>query len=404
MAKQKKKHRSRWVELANLAWQVPLFAVPFAVFFVIVSGSPLSAFIDYWRVSLVFVGATMFAVTCTSWWIAPIVLRRFEGELRLTWIVSGTYVAASLLGTLVAALVLHYTFVPGMLGNARGVVEMLTYSLLFGALFLGISLSVNFYRRSLDRAGSERELQLARRIQRSFLLSEFPRRPRIEVHAVNVSSKEVSGDFYDVVPVGENRILLAIADVSGKGVPAAFLSSMLQASLRTQAGFVASPAVMMTAINALACQRSSTGQFATFFLASVDERTLTLRFTNAGHNFPVLLRASGERVLLETGGIVIGMMESMPWQEESLVLAPGDRVVFYTDGVSEAANAEGGMFGEERLYDILSRAPRELSAEQLVERVLGGVREFLAGTEPGDDITVMALRVLDAPPAARPGA
>jgi len=403
MAKPKKKPANPWRQLVGLVWRAPLFALPFAVFFLIVSGAPLSTFLDYWLVSFVFAGCTTLAVWGTRWGVQPTLFRRFAGDPRLTWIASGAYLVASLLGTVVAALVLHYTLVPGMLGNARGVIQILTYSLLFGALFLALSLSINFYRRSIDRAGSERELQLARRIQRSFLLSEFPRRARIEVHAVNVSSKEVSGDFYDVVPVGDDGILLAIADVSGKGVPAAILSSMLQASLRTQAGSVASPAAMMTAINALACQRSTTGQFATFFLASVDERTLTLRFTNAGHNFPVLLRGSGERVLLETGGIVIGMMESLPWQEESLVLAPGDRVVLYTDGVSEAANAEGEMFGEERLYELLARAPRELTAAELVDRVLAGVREFLAGTEPGDDITVMALRVLEAPPAVHPG-
>lgn len=119
----------------------------------------------------------------------------------------------------------------------------------------------------------------------------------------------MSGDFYDVVVPGDDRVLLAIADVSGKGVPAALLSAMLQASLRTQAALALSPAAMMHVINALACQRAVTGQFATFFLASIDEPLLTLRFTNAGHNFPVLLRAGGARELLETGGLVVGMME-----------------------------------------------------------------------------------------------
>src|SRR5207247_5752302 len=109
-----------------------------------------------------------------------------------------------------------------------------------------------FYRRAMERAGTERELQLARRIQRSFLLTEFPRRPRIEVHAVNISSKEVSGDFYDVVATAGDGLLFVVADVSGKGVPAALLSSMLQGLVRIQSDAMPSPAAVMRTLNALA--------------------------------------------------------------------------------------------------------------------------------------------------------
>jgi phosphoserine phosphatase RsbU/P len=190
--------------------------------------------------------------------------------------------------------------------------------------------------------------------------------------------------------------------VSGKGVPAALLSSMLQASLRTQAAIVSSPAKMTTILNALACQRAVTGQFATAFLATIDEPTLTLRYTNAGHNFPVLLRADGTRELLETGGLVVGMMEGLPYDEGVVQLATGDRLLLYTDGVSEAANASGEMFGEDRLYALLDGLPRALPAEGIVGRVLDGVRAFLGETEAGDDITVMALRVLPAPTTDAP--
>ena len=176
---------------------------------------------------------------------------------------------------------------------------------------------------------------------------------------------------------------------------------MLQASLRTQAQGGRSLADIMTNINALVCQRSITGQFATFFLAAVDEPKMRLRYTNAGHNFPVLLRANGERVLLEDGGLVVGMMEGMPYVEASVDLHPGDRVLLYTDGVSEAADPSGEMFGEDRLDAMLDGLPRELSARVIVDRVLAGLTTFLAGAEPGDDITVMALCVLE-PSQPRP--
>lgn len=401
MAKKKtRKPAGPWLDLLTTVVTMPLWALPFALFFVLVSGARFSALGNFYRVSLVFTGFAMLSVWVTRHLVQPHILRSFHGNTRGTLALSGAYMVMALLGSMAAAVVLHYTFVPGFLGGARAMVQVIVYCLLFGTLMMGISTAVMFHRESVERAGSERELQLARRIQRSFLLSEFPQRSRVEVHAVNVSSKEVSGDFYDVVPVGEEHIVLAIADVSGKGVPAALLSSMLQASVRTQADVVESPAAMLRSLNGLACQRASTGQFATFFLAVLHEPTLTLRFTNAGHNFPVLQRASGERVLLEKGGCVVGLLEGPEFEEETITLAPGDRIVFYTDGVSEAEREGGEMFGEERLYELLDRAPRELPAERLVEHVLAGVRAHLDGVEPGDDITVMALRVLE-PPAAR---
>ena len=368
MKKKASKPLGPWRDLARVTLLLPLWALPFALFFVLVLGAKFSAFWLYYQVSLVFTTFALLSVWFTKHWLE----RRVMGAARLpvnrTLAVAGTYMFMAVFGTMAAALFLNLAVVPGFLGGARGVLTVLVYCLLFGTLFLGISIALSYHKEAMERAGSERELQLARRIQRSFLLSEFPQRSRVEVHAVNVSSKEVSGDFYDVVPAGEEDVLLAIADVSGKGVPAALLSSMLQASVRTQA---------------------------TFFLAILHEPTLTLRFTNAGHNYPVLLRANGERVLLEKGGCVIGMLEGPEFEEATVALAPGDRIVFYTDGVSEAEREGGEMFGEERLYALLDTAPRDLPAERLVEHVLGGVRGWLNGVEPGDDITVMALRVLE---------
>ncbi|MCC6349996.1 MAG: serine/threonine-protein phosphatase [Candidatus Eisenbacteria bacterium] len=389
--------RGPLADLLRMVLMVPLVSLPFAGFFVIVSGSPFAAFGGFYAVSFVFTILEMLASWTTKHFLQPGILANARSATRGTITLSATYMGLAILAAIAAALILNYTFVPGFLSGIRSLITVLVYCLLFGTLMLGVSLAVMFHREAMEKSGADRELLLARRIQRSFLLSEFPQRSRIEVHAVNVSSKQVSGDFYDVVPVGEEHVVLAIADVSGKGVPAALLSSMLQASVRTQAGVVESPAAMMRRLNELACQRVSTGQFATFFLAVVDEPTLGFRFTNAGHNFPVLQRARGERELLERGGCVVGMLDGPVYEEEALTLAPGDRIVFYTDGVTEAEREDGEMLGEERLYALLDAAPRELSAEQLVEHVLAGVRAWLDGVEPGDDITVMVLRVLERP-------
>ena len=380
-----------------------MLALPFAAFFLLVSGQARSAFPGYWIAATVFALGTGLGIWAARHTLQDRLQARFADDPRASLIQGGMYLVASLVGAAASALVLNATIIPGMLGSARAVVMLVVYTLLFAVLFLGLSMAMTFYRKSLVRAGADRELQLARRIQRSFLLSDFPRSPRLDVYALNVSSKEVSGDFYDVVVTPGDGLLLAVADVSGKGVPAALLSSMLQASLRTQAGAVASPAAMMRTINALACQRDNTGQFATFFLAAIDEPTMTLRYTNAGHNFPVLQRADGTRELLDCGGLIVGMLDGTLYDEGALQLRPGDLLLFYTDGVTEAALADGSMYGEERLYARLAALGPGPGAEAAVHAVLDDVRAFLGGTEAGDDITVMALRVLPPGPAGQAG-
>jgi sigma-B regulation protein RsbU (phosphoserine phosphatase) len=245
----------------------------------------------------------------------------------------------------------------------------------------------------------EEELNLARRIQSTFLPSEFPAIPHYEVFGMTTPSREVGGDFFDLVPGPDGAYYLAIADVSGKGVPAALLTSMLQASLRTQAGSPDSVAEIVTNINTLVADRTSDEQFATFFLCRLDP-SRRMRFSNAGHNYPILSRKTGERVFLEKGGIILGMMSSASFEEASVDLAPGDRIVFYTDGISEAANPDGEDYGEERLWDLVMALPPDLSAREMADRILEDVTRFLDGREPQDDVTVMVLRVLEEEPAA----
>ena len=241
----------------------------------------------------------------------------------------------------------------------------------------------------------EQELNLARQIQRTSLLSEFPILPRYEVHALTIPSKHVGGDFYDVVPAEDGSWLVAIADVSGKGVPAALLSSMLQASLRTQAGNVESLPQILRNINTLLYRSTETQQFATFFLARVESASLRLTFSNAGHNWPVLLRSNGERVFLERGGTVLGILDPIEFEQGQVALSPGDIVVLYTDGISEAMNVEGEQFGETRVCDLIAALPRGLNARAVAERLLEAVHEFLCGVEPQDDVTLLVIRALE---------
>jgi sigma-B regulation protein RsbU (phosphoserine phosphatase) len=272
---------------------------------------------------------------------------------------------------------------------------------LLSSLAAQMSVSVQNALLVRDRvavARFEEELELARRIQRSFLLSEFPVPPQFEVYATYLPAKRVGGDFYDLVPAGDGSFFLAIADVAGKGMPAALLSSMLTASLRTQARSIHSVPEILRTINALVYRSTAIEQFATFFLARVDGGSLHMTFSNAGHNYPVVLRRNGERVMLERGGIILGIQEGAEFEEGAVTLHTGDVVVFYTDGISEAVNDRGEQFGEERLCEVVHALPPDLSARDVTEHTLAALSTWLGEEDPRDDITLMVLRVHESAP------
>ena len=377
-------------------WVTPLLSLPFALFFGTLFGANRSAYQGAYLVSLVF----GYSVSLSIWGLESFALHRVArpttaGRKPPPWVYPAWYGGVSILGSVVGAIIVHFTLVPGLLGSVRSIFMLAMFTLIFCGLFLGIASAVTFYREAIDKVRAEEEMNLARRIQRSFLLTQFPQRPRFEMHAVNISSKQVSGDFYDVVPAGDGACLIAIADVAGKGVPAALLSSMLQASLRTQANHERSVAAILENINTLVYRSTSVHQFATFFLARLEEDTLRLAFSNAGHNHPVVFRRGGGREMLVRGGVVVGILEDARFEEEALTLEPGDRLVLYTDGVTEAANARGELFGEEALYELVTGLPGDLTSEQVTDRILEGVRTHLAGVDAGDDITLVVLRVLE---------
>jgi serine phosphatase RsbU (regulator of sigma subunit) len=259
------------------------------------------------------------------------------------------------------------------------------------------------YSESVRNAALEEELSLARQIQRGYLPRSFPRWENLEVFGMNQSSKQVGGDYFDVVDV-EGGVLAAVADVSGKGVPAALVMSMMQASLRTQAGEGRAVSDILDRINRLMLARGESGMFATCFLARLDRATMEMRYSNAGHNHPLLLRKDGRIEVLHRGGLLLGVFEDPRLEEGMVRLAAGDRVILYTDGVTEARSPGGEFFGEERLYDELRALPRELSAEQIALSLRETVRAFSQSDELEDDMTVVVLCVPEraAAPAAEP--
>jgi len=373
-----------------------IWAIPFALFFSLVMGG-FRQFLGVYQVSVVFAYCNMITNWAARNFLVPALHRKNPAAIthpsRLVADVL-TYIASAIVGSMTAAMIIHTFLFPGFLGSLRAVGAVAAFTLLFAVLFVGLSYAYHFYKDSLLRVRADEELNLARRIQRSFLLSQFPARPGVEVHALNVSSKQVSGDFYDVVPAGDRAFLLCVADVSGKGVPAALLGSMLQASLRTQAPIATSVGSMVSNVNQLLCQGVANGQFATMFLGRVDEATMSLSYVNAGHNHPVLLRADGRRELLDKGGPMVGILDGIPFEEARVALEPGDRIVVYTDGLSEAMDSSKAMYGDDRIADVFATLPADQSARESIDAIMGGITNFLNGEEPQDDMTLMVLRVL----------
>jgi len=379
--------------LIRLLLGSPLIALPISAFVWFRDSGSLPTFGRYYLLSLIFVLAGWLGLWVTQHFVSLPFLKSDATGTRTMALRVAIYGASMVLGFVVAALLANATFAPRLLREPRDAAMVGMYGLLFITLSLGIGFAVAFYRRVEERAREDQELRLARRIQSSFLPASLPQFPTVEIGGLNVPSRQVSGDFFDVVLAGDSAVLIAIADVAGKGMPAALLSSMLQASLRTQAMSNAPVARILGNINELIYRRGTIEQFATFFLARLDLGLRQLSYANAGHNYPVLFRASGGRLELDRGGPMLGILESVDYEEAAVTLAVGDRLLLYTDGLTEAANNRHEMFGEERLCQLVESLPATLSCDDAVRRIVDEVRRFAIAGEPADDMTLILLRM-----------
>jgi len=386
--------------LVRLLLRSPLIALPISAFVWFRDSGSLPKFGRYYLVSLIFVLAGWLGLWVTQHFVSPPLLKSDATGSRTMALRVALYGASMVLGFIVAALLMNATFAPGLLREPRDAAMVGMYGLVFITLSLGIGFAVTFYHRVEERAREDQELRLARRIQNSFLPARLPQFPTVEIGGLNVPSRQVSGDFFDVI-AGDSAVLIAIADVAGKGMPAALLSSMLQASLRTQAMSNAPVARILGNINQLIYRRGVIEQFATFFLARFDLGLRRLSYANAGHNYPVLFRANGSRLELNRGGPMLGILESVDYEEAVVTLAAGDRLLLYTDGLTEAANTRREMFGEERLCQLVESLPAILSSDDAVRRIVQEVRRFAIAGEPADDMTLILLRMRNGAPEVR---
>jgi sigma-B regulation protein RsbU (phosphoserine phosphatase) len=250
--------------------------------------------------------------------------------------------------------------------------------------------------RAIEQERVQRDLELAAEVQRRLLPHEPPASGAFALAAFSLPARTVGGDYYDFLDLGGERIGIALADISGKGIAAALLMSVVQASLRVIATEGELPLSELAArMNGFIYRSTATNKYATFFYAQIDQCSRRLRYVNAGHNAPYLVRRSGavvEITELTIGGTVLGLFPEVQYDDATVDLCPGDLLVAFTDGVTEALDAEGQEFGEERLKTFLRGATGK-TAEEISSSLAGRVREWIADAEQHDDLTLVVVAV-----------
>jgi sigma-B regulation protein RsbU (phosphoserine phosphatase) len=246
-----------------------------------------------------------------------------------------------------------------------------------------------------DKVTMKRDLEIAREIQTWLVPSHPPEVAGAEIAFATRPQNSVAGDYYDAFypnPDGHERLLVVIADVAGKSVPAALLMATLQASLRTIAGEDAPLADLVVRLNRYACAHSLDGRrFTTAAVGEYAPLSRRLTYVNAGHNAPILRRANGALETLEVGGLPLGIRPDANYETASLELKPGDALIFFTDGVVEAFNETGEEFGNHRWLDAIRNLP-DSTAEQTLEFLMRRVDQFVGATRQSDDITCLVFR------------
>ena len=246
------------------------------------------------------------------------------------------------------------------------------------------------------------ELDMGKAIQEGILPKEFPPFfdfPDVAVFASMTPAKEVGGDFYDFFVVGENKLAIVIADVSGKGIPAALFMMVTRTLIKTRMLSGCNPQELLTIVNTQLCQNNDIGMFVTAFIGILDTKLDILKYVNAGHLPPILLRGDQAFKLLAEPNFVLGALENIDFVEQETVLVKDDLLLLYTDGVTEAVNKNSELFGNNRLIDLLSMKAKEaaetrgaISPEELIQTVSNAIRHYAGDIEQTDDITMLALR------------
>jgi sigma-B regulation protein RsbU (phosphoserine phosphatase) len=250
---------------------------------------------------------------------------------------------------------------------------------------------VMLHEQLVEKKRLQGQLEVAREVQLELLPASDPKLEGFDICAYNFSTEEVSGDYYDWVRIYDDQIGIVIADVSGKGVPAALLMAFLRASLRAAIHIGYAPHISMAKVNYLLWESIERNQFVTAFYAVLDATNKTLAYTNAGHNPPLLMDADGTARFIERGGLPLGMFRATRYYEYYLPIETGQTLVLYTDGVTEAVNSGGEEYGRDRLERIV-REGRALSARGLIDLIYQDILRWTDGRGSHDDMTFFIVK------------
>jgi sigma-B regulation protein RsbU (phosphoserine phosphatase) len=255
--------------------------------------------------------------------------------------------------------------------------------------------NARLFIETLEKQKMEEEMALARNIQSRLLPKTMPDLDQMLIHGINVPSKHVGGDYFDIIDIEGNCLGITIADVSGKGMGAALLMSNLQASLHSLVNENYSLDKLVGRINNVIYQNTDPEKYITFFYGQLDMTTLSMDYVNAGHNPPYILHKNGTVDELVTGGIILGMMPDMPYEIGSCQLNKGDMLMLFTDGVTETMTLEDEEYEEHRLLDFLKKTGLAKNPEITNNDLIVDLEKFAAGAPQNDDITILTLQVLE---------
>jgi len=250
--------------------------------------------------------------------------------------------------------------------------------------------NAKMHARLLRRQRMERDLQLARQVQESFLPAGPPEVPGFEIVSAYRAALEVGGDFYDFIELEDGRVAIGVGDVAGKGVPAALLMARMSSDMRLLAQAGTDAGGVLTQLNARLCSQVAEGAFVTVLVMILDPKTRSLSLANAAHCLPVLRRPSGETTELEdAGGFPLGAMDDAEYESVSYQLEPGDIVSVFSDGITEAMNDKKELFGVERLLAAVGQ-PAD-NAQGVMDNILKTVEAHVGDTSQSDDLTLVCL-------------
>ena len=252
---------------------------------------------------------------------------------------------------------------------------------------------VMLHEQLIEKQRLEAQLEVARQVQLELLPARDPQLEGFDISAYNFPTEEVSGDYYDWVRIYDDQIGIVVADVSGKGVPAALLMAFLRASLRAATHIGYAPHISMSKVNYLLWESIERNQFVTAFYGVLDAANRTLAYCNAGHNPPFLIAADGTAHFEERGGVPLGMFRDTRYYEFFATIEPGQVLVLYTDGVTEAMNRTGAEYGRDRLVAAV-RQCRHLGAREMIDFIHRDVLNWTEGLGATDDVTFFIIKAL----------